>query len=70
VSLHTIPSHGLTGRLRYRRAAAGTPEAAVASVAQPGIELTGRLSGLSMRILETGLAVAAIVTALLIGLGR
>jgi hypothetical protein len=29
-----------------------------------------RLSGMSMRVLETGLAFIAIVTAVLIGLGR
>lgn len=62
VSLHTI-SEGLVGRLHARRAAV--------AVAQPrNTELAARLSGMSMRALETGLAVTAIAVALLIGLGR
>jgi hypothetical protein len=71
VSLHTIVSDGLAGRLTHRREAAAGPRAAVAStVPQTRIELPGRLSGMSMRILETGLAITAIATAVLIGLGR
>ena len=70
MSLHTIVSDGLAGRLAHRRAAAATRTAVASTVAQPRIELPGRLSGLSMRILETGLAVTAIATAFLIGLGR
>lgn len=63
MSLHTIVSDGLHGRLQPRRA--------VAAVAQPRTtDLAARLSGASMRILETGLAVTAIAVALLIGLGR
>jgi hypothetical protein len=63
VSLHTIVSDGLLGRLQSRRAAV--------AVAQPRTtELAARLSGMSMRVLETTLALAAIAAALLIGLGR
>ena len=70
MSLHTIVSDGLAGRLTHRRAAQGAAQAVTASVARPRMELPGRLSGMSMRILETGLAVTAIATAVLIGLGR
>jgi len=63
VSLHTIVSDGLIGRLHARRTAV--------AVAQPRpTELAARLSGASMRFLETALAVTAIAVALLIGLGR
>ena len=70
MSLHSI-SDGLAGRLTHRRASGAAGRAAVASsIAQPRMDLPGRLSGMSMRILETGLAVTAIATAVLIGLGR
>ncbi len=67
VSLHTLVSDGLAGRLHQRRAAA--PATAAAAQPRP-TELVVRLSGTSMRFLETGLAMAAIGAALLIGLGR
>jgi len=64
VSLHTLVSDGLAGRLPTRRSSAPV-------LVQPEPStIAARLSGASMRILETGLAVTAIVTALLIGLGR
>jgi hypothetical protein len=64
VSLQTIVSSGLAGRLRPRRAVA--PAAVEPRIPQAAIDLpTG-----SMRILETGLALAAIATALVIGIGR
>lgn len=64
MSLHSIVSRSATGRFGRHRAA--MPEAP---------ELSGRrrpvwLSGTSMRFLEAGLAVTAIATALLIGIGR
>lgn len=63
MSLHTIVSDGLRSRLDARRDAV--------AVAQPApAPLASRLSGMSMRILETTLAVTAIAVALLIGLGR
>lgn len=63
MSLHTIVSDGLIERLHSRRAAV--------AVAQPRTtELAVRLTGMSMRFLETSLAVTAIAVALLIGLGR
>ena len=63
MSLHTIVSDGLLGRLQARRSAV--------AVARPRTtELAVRLSGASMRLLETGLALTAIAVALLIGLGR
>ena len=62
MSLHTIVSDGLAGRFHSRD---------VVAVAQPRTShMAVLLSGASMRILETGLALTAIVTALLIGLGR
>ena len=71
MSLQTIVSDGVAGRLTRRPAPATGGRAVVApAVTQPRIELSGRLSGMSMRILETGLAVTAIATAVLIGLGR
>jgi hypothetical protein len=63
VSLHTLVSDGLANRLQPRRI--------TAAVAQPrATDMAARLSGASMRLLETGLALTAIATALLIGLGR
>ena len=64
MSLHTIVSSGVVGRLHSRRGA-------VAAVIQPrASSMTALLSGSSMRVLETGIAIVAIATALLIGLGR
>ena len=64
MSLHTIVSDGLAGRMPSHRAVA-------AAVVRPrGADMAVRLSGASMRVLETGLALTAIATALLIGLGR
>lgn len=60
VSLQTIVHDGLAARLGPRT------EAAAADRIAPPV----RLSGMSMRVLETGLAFIAIVTAILIGLGR
>ena len=63
MSLHTIVSDGVVGRLHLRRAPA--------AVLRPrATEMAVRLTGMSMRVLETGLAVTAIATALLLGLGR
>jgi hypothetical protein len=64
VSLYTIVSDGLAGRLPSR------PVTADAVAQPPTTGMAGRLTGASMRVLETGLALIAIVTALLIGLGR
>jgi hypothetical protein len=63
VSLHTIVNDGFADRFPHRRVAA-------AAVVQPSSPMSVRLSGASMRVLETGLALTAILTALLIGLGR
>ena len=63
MSLHTIVTEGLAGRLHPRRA--------VAAIAQPRTtDLAARLSGMSMRFLEFALAATAIAVALLIGIGR
>jgi hypothetical protein len=64
VSLYSIVSHGLSGRLRPRRDMRG-----VDREAEPVAVLVD-LPGGSMRLLETGLAVAALATALLLGLGH
>jgi hypothetical protein len=67
VSLHTLVSDGLANRLQPRL----QPRRITAAVAQPrATDMAARLSGASMRLLETGLALTAIATALLIGLGR
>jgi len=66
VSLQTIVSGGVIGRSRPRRSAV-TPTA----ISQPhSSEIMTLLSGASMRVLETGIAVVALATAVLIGLGR
>ncbi len=64
MSLHTtVVGPNLAGHHPHR----GATEA----LAQPsGAALAGRLSGMSMRLLETSLALTAIATAILIGLGR
>jgi len=64
VSLQTIVSGGLAGRRRLRRAVAA------AVLQPPATQAALDLSVGSMRILETGLALTAIATALLIGLAR
>jgi hypothetical protein len=63
LSLHTIVQGSLAGRLRLRRRVPA--RAGAGTVAMPL-----RISISSMRVLETGLALTAIATALLIGLGR
>lgn len=61
---YTIDSGAVVGRLRDVRAAAG------AARARRPAPIAVLLSGTSMRIMETALALLAIATALLIGLGR
>jgi hypothetical protein len=65
VSLHSIVSDGLAGRLHLPRQAR-----AVAAAPRQARDLSVLLTGTSMRILETGLAVAAIAAALVLGLAR
>lgn len=61
MSLHTIVVDELAGRLRLRRARTD-------AIDHPRpTDLAARLSGTSMRVLETTLAVAAIAAAILIG---
>lgn len=61
MSLHTIVVDELAGRLRLRRARTD-------AIDHPrSTDLAARLSGASMRVLETTLAVAAIAAAILIG---
>ena len=62
MSLHTIANDTVARRLH--------PQPTRTAVAEATPDLAVRLSGMSMRMLETGLALVAIVTALLIGLGR
>jgi hypothetical protein len=64
VSLQTIVSGSHAGRLRIRRAVGRV--ALEPRVTQVALDISAG----SMRILETGLALSAIATALLIGLGR
>jgi len=65
VSLSTMVSRGVAGRLRPRLADSGATieRTRVASLAV-------RMPGASMRVLEAGLAATAIATAILIGIGR
>lgn len=64
MSLQTIVAGGLTGRLHLRR------EPVVATIEPRPQTMAVALSGGSMRILEMGIALTALATALLIGLGR
>ena len=64
MSLHTIVSDGLAGRFLHH------PRRAVAATKARSNSIAVRFQGKSMRPLETGLALTAIATALLIGLGR
>jgi hypothetical protein len=63
VSLHAIVQDGLAARLRLRRDVTARATARTTAVSV-------RISISSMRILETSLALGAIATALIIGLGR
>lgn len=65
MSLYSLVSRGLAGRLGQRPGDPG------ANVDRADGELQGvRLPGASMHFLEAGLALTAIATAILIGLGR
>ena len=64
MSLQTIVASGLGSRLRLRRGALQ------ATLEPPPNTLAVAMSGGSMRFLEAGLALTALATALLIGLGR
>jgi hypothetical protein len=65
VSLYTVVSRGVSGRLGQR------PSDPAANIEQVGTRNKGvRLPGASMRVLEAGLALTAIATAILIGVGR
>jgi hypothetical protein len=65
VSLYTVVSRGVAGRLGQR------PIDDQASVARVEAVSAGvRFQSASMRLLEAGLALTAIATAILIGVGR
>jgi len=65
VSLYSVVSRGVAGRLGQRSGiVTGQPDRVDTTI--PGV----RLPGASMRVLEAGLALTAIATAILIGLGR
>jgi hypothetical protein len=65
VSLYSVVSRGVVGRFG-QRASDSNVSVDQARSGIPGV----RLSGASMRVLEAGLALTAIATALLIGVGR
>ena len=65
VSLYTVVSRGVAGRFGQRSIEAPAPPAR-AEVVDPRV----RFQGASMRILEAGLALIAIATAVLMGVGR
>jgi hypothetical protein len=65
VSLTSMVSRGVAERLQAHPSGEGT------SIDEPRVTtLAVRLPGASMRLLEAGLALTAIATAILIGLGR
>jgi len=64
VSLQTIVASGLGSRLLHRR------QAIEATLEPPPRTVAVAMAGGSMRFLEAGLALTALATALLIGLGR
>lgn len=65
MSLYSVVSRGVAGRLGQRSGIV-TGQADRVDTTIPGV----RLPGASMRVLEAGLALTAIATAILIGLGR
>jgi len=68
VSLHTLVGSAVAGRIFHRSAPSPLADiAAAAPIAVPDATALGRVS---MRILEAGLAVMAIATAVLLGLAR
>ena len=75
MSLYTVVSRGMAGRLGPRpiegdtRTGPAEASAIKADEVEAG-EPAVRLPGASMRVLETGLALTAIATAILIGVGR
>ena len=64
---YTIDSDAIVGRLRGAR---GAVAAAAAARPHRPAPIAVLLSGSSMRVMETGLALVAIATAVLLGLGR
>jgi len=65
VSLSSVVSRGVAGRFGQRTIDVAAPPAR-ANVVDPRV----RFQGASMRILEAGLALIAIATAVLMGVGR
>jgi hypothetical protein len=64
VSLYSAVSRGVSGRLGQRSGVSSTSADPAGTI--PGV----RLPGASMRVLEAALALTAIATAILIGVGR
>jgi hypothetical protein len=69
VSLYSVVSRGVVGRLVPRPSDPESDPATAAAGADPRIPSV-RLQGASMRFLEAALALTAIATAILIGAGR
>jgi hypothetical protein len=65
VSMYSVVSRGVVGRLGQRSSGGGT-----GSLLAPPQSLEVRWPGASMRVLEASLAFTAIATAILIGVGR
>jgi hypothetical protein len=66
VSLYSVVSRGMTGRLGQRQVDDATTSVTERRSRTPGV----RLPGASMHVLEVALAIGAIATAILIGIGR
>ena len=65
MSLYSVVSRGVAGRLSQRS------DVTAASADRTDARIPGvRLPGASMRVLEAGLALTAIATAILLGVGR
>ena len=69
MSLYTVVSRGVTGRLAQRRSVTTIDRDQTAPESADGLAAV-RLPGASMRVLEASLALTAIATAILIGFGR
>lgn len=65
MSLYSVVSRGVAGRFGQHAIEDAAPDAQVEAM-DPRV----RFHGASMRVLEAGLALTAIVTAILIGVGR
>jgi hypothetical protein len=67
VSLYSVVSRGVVGRFGQRQ---GEADASAEQASPRNLNLSVRLPGASMKVLEAGIALTAIATAILMGVGR